>query len=361
LNGKKKAQEFQPVFITGYMHSGTTMLHSMLARNPHTLSCFRETHFFAEKEAMFEKFNGLAFESDRQNLIRFLLMHIVTEKAVAYYLGKKFDVYAREVASALAGDCSIDSLYASLCRSVASDFGKGWFVEKSPVHIFYLPRILALFPDAKIIEILRDPRAILASKKTRSKRFAHTAYSPGLLFSGQHRQFYDPIWDSASWKAAVRAGKEARQQFAGQILTVHYESLISKPEHILRQLCAFLAIPYISEMSTVAVKNSAYADGPDYSLHGQAPERWKDVLSPAEVYLCQMLTGREMKECAYEKQIIKKNVWVIIPFCIGKSCIHFFFRAYHKFLFGGPVFLWGTMGSYFERLKKILRRNRRDA
>ena len=75
------------------------------------------------------------------------------------------------------------------------------WLEKTPEHVYFLQQILSVRPDARVIELVRDPRAALASRKHRrtdewlDAKEAHEQVSPDRSTN------FDPLIDSYMWKA----------------------------------------------------------------------------------------------------------------------------------------------------------------
>ncbi|GAH22672.1 unnamed protein product, partial [marine sediment metagenome] len=70
--------------------------------------------------------------------------------------------------------------------------GKTRWLEKTPTHVFYIDDILLSVPDAKFVEIVRDPRAVLASKKRRRETVWPERYVPKQQKFKNLEKSYDP-------------------------------------------------------------------------------------------------------------------------------------------------------------------------
>ncbi|PIT86581.1 MAG: hypothetical protein COU33_02345, partial [Candidatus Magasanikbacteria bacterium CG10_big_fil_rev_8_21_14_0_10_43_6] len=60
------------------------------------------------------------------------------------------------------GTLSVAELFEAVVQSY-NKHGKELLIEKTPTHIFHVPYIRALFPDALIVHIVRDPRDVYPS------------------------------------------------------------------------------------------------------------------------------------------------------------------------------------------------------
>lgn len=119
--------------------------------------------------------------------------------------------------------------------------GKKIWGDKSPNLQFYSRDIMTLFPDAKIIHIIRDGRATAASHSKRAHEH--------ILLAAQK-------WVDGNTAALVN------QQLFGdsQHLILKYEDLLRFPEKTARELCTFLEIPFDQKMLDL----NAATDGDSY-------------------------------------------------------------------------------------------------
>ncbi len=99
--------------------------------------------------------------------------------------------------------------------------GKARWIEKTPLHIYELPRLLARFPDARVILMLRDGRDVAASLRART----------GDLEDGIRR-----------WLDDNAAGEPFHDHPA--TFVVKYEDLIATRDQTLRALIEFLEEPF---------------------------------------------------------------------------------------------------------------------
>lgn len=99
--------------------------------------------------------------------------------------------------------------------------GKRRFGDKTPPYIHSIPEILTLYPDAKFIHLIRDGRDVAIS-----------------YVEMESMRCYDPDF---YWTLAMRRRRTyLNSSYAGQILEVKYEDLVTSPEPTLRSVCGFL-------------------------------------------------------------------------------------------------------------------------
>ena len=62
------------------------------------------------------------------------------------------------------------SIFKYTLQTEAEEKGKRYVVEQTPRNIFYISKLLKFYPQAKILHMIRDPRAVLFSQKNRWRR-----------------------------------------------------------------------------------------------------------------------------------------------------------------------------------------------
>ncbi len=109
--------------------------------------------------------------------------------------------------------------------------GPTMFVECQPTNFLFLACIRRALPNAKILHMQRDP--------------VDACFS---LLSRPERDVGAPVFDSLDVAEAHLAHERLlehwRQVMPGNLFEVSYESLVSKPEMVLRVLFAFLGLRY---------------------------------------------------------------------------------------------------------------------
>lgn len=111
------------------------------------------------------------------------------------------------------------------------------WVLKSPVHLEQLDALLDVFPDAKVLQTHRDPRATLPSF------CSMVAHGRG-VFSDE----VDPTEVGEHWLGKVRrmverAMDSRARQPASRFLDVHYRDLVAAPIGTAAAACAFAGRP----------------------------------------------------------------------------------------------------------------------
>jgi hypothetical protein len=207
-------------------------------------------------------------------------------------------------------DRCIASLIESLLLPLADKHGRALLSEKTPRNVLVFSRLLELFPRARFIHVVRDPRAVIASllevgKRQKEKGKKVPSYTGNVLAAIKHV------------KEHLQAGFAAADASPERVLTVLYEELVTEPANETKRLCEFLKIPWSEEMLYPGKKKhlgeiaqtSGRAEGIWYnaSTYNRDPERseinkWRTQLTPVQkVMIANAFTDiRELRKFGYE-------------------------------------------------------------
>jgi hypothetical protein len=222
--------------------------------------------------------------------------------------------------------------------------GKNRWGEKTPRHVYQLDVILERFPEAKIVFMVRDPRAVAVSY-SHWKYQGHVGSDEAQMEAERMRaaRSYHPLIISFMWRSSVRTYRSVRERFGDQrIHMVRYEDLVTGPETALRDLCAFLDETYTEKMLEVPVGNSSFAE---YNRKGGIDagslDRWRDQLSPAEIATIQRFCRPEMTVCGYAPEPVGTQAvgvagrWLSLPFAVVRATL-----ANRSRIGSLPAYLW---------------------
>jgi Sulfotransferase family len=120
------------------------------------------------------------------------------------------------------------------------------FIDKMPLNSVFLPLIAKLFPHAKILLALRDPRDVVLSCFRR--RFAINA--------GMYE--FTALHSTAAYYAAVMELTQVyREKLALDVFEARHESLIADFDGETGRLCGFLGLEMQVEMRAFASRAAA--------------------------------------------------------------------------------------------------------
>lgn len=280
----------RPVFICGLHRSGTTLVRDLLDGHPQLGVLPAEGSFLTSLQDRMESLpqvERLAFLG-REWLRR---LANPTNQAPFWLLGRTegcsspYLLFTRLLLAwwpaVQAGNGIVSSFqplvavalaYLTTLHHGAVDATVRYWVEKTPTNEFYLDRLWAEFPRARIVHVLRDPLSIYASRKRLEQRVFGTFKSRRVLLRDLARSF----------DVAARHAAEPRYYL------VRYEQLVERPAQVMAQLAHFLNIDFHDSLlrptvaSLPSCSNSSFATSPQpgsivpFAAHG------RDVLTSLE-------------------------------------------------------------------------------
>lgn len=358
----------KPIFIVGYLHSGTTLLQHVLSRHPDVFVPESETAFFYVRTTLEQQFPDLSSDPIREAYLQYLLriindgflphefedMH--NSKRQLGSLGISSNDYQKLL---LRTDSVRDHAlcYRMVLDIVAESHQKSRWVEKTPNHIYYVDDILRVIPDALIVSIIRDPRDVLASKKLRRSATWLDHRSGGSddkkavlkLQTG-----YDPILDTMGWRAAVRASAKAKERYPNSVCQIRYEDFVTDPVKVTKELCDFLRLDFAPDLLQVSWGNTTTRSQWSKSgISAAAIGKWESVLSPESVNLCQRVAILEMREMSYQTAPASKLVQFRSMFSLFNTGFELFSRIFRRWRLGGVTYLRAVIYAYLTQYRQL--------
>ena len=146
---------------------------------------------------------------------------------------------------------------------------------KSPPHTGRVEELLRMFPKAKFIHMVRDPRKLYASTLRLWQSLSDVQGMQALEDDTKIRAF---IWDCLNRMYA--AFEAARAQMpAGSLIDVRYEDLIAQPEATVEKIYQQLQLGDFERVRPLVVER--FANDREYKVneHNIAPELEREVLA----------------------------------------------------------------------------------
>ncbi len=195
-------------------------------------------------------------------------------------------------------------VFAACLRRIATDAGRIWACEQTPRNIFYARYLLELFPNAFLVYVIRDPRAVLAAHKVASRLGRSQSSQLPLLRLLRKRLNYHPIAISKVWLQAT----ELATQIVGhsRFMILRYDELTSAPELCAKSLCKAVGLQFEPEMIEVPRWGStADREWVEQDLVGGNRRRtWRDVLTRSEALVCEGITHRMLDRFGYSPKLL---------------------------------------------------------
>jgi hypothetical protein len=270
------------VFIVGCGRSGTTMLRSMFDSHP-DIAIPGESGFIWRRRNRYDGGEGF----DVRAFVDYLLDH---------RRFRRWGVERSAVQSALLEPAP--ATYADALRIVyrlyADSRGKERFGDKTPGHVLRIPLLTELFPESRIIHLVRDGRNVALSymdiKEWGPSKVAEAA------------QY---------WKKRVQRGrKDGLALGQDRYQEVTYESLVEDPENQLRRLARFAGVAYHDSMmlyferagEVLTTELHPHRHQGLFKPPTKGLRDWRTKMGETDVACFEAIAGNVLEEFGYERR-----------------------------------------------------------
>ena len=275
-----------PVFVVGPPRSGTTLTARLLGGLPR-LFMPGETHFL---EDIYHRRQSTADLADRLPGVLAGLRTLYgrfNEPADQQRIDTLWEACGFE--RQLSGCASYQELFGTFMTLQAASAGKTRWGNQVPRDVFELDTIFGMFPDARVIACIRDPRDFLVSYRDK-----WTISTEGARL----RRLYHPVLTSYLWKASARAVLDGRSRFGSAIHVMRYEDLVGEPASQLRRLCAFIGEEFDPQALRTQFSNSSTGER-FTGIATRSAGRWRADLPTEDAYFAQRICGPVMERFGY--------------------------------------------------------------
>lgn len=267
-----------PILVTGADRSGTTLLYTLLASHP-SIMMVRRTNLWRWFDG---RFGDLA---DPENLARCL--DVMTRYQRLSVLSPDPDAIRAEFA---AGPPGYGRLFEILFAQQAARMGLPRWGDKSLHTELQAGRVFSEWPQARMIQVVRDPR----------DRFASVVGRAG---PGSERR----ASIVGRWLRSTRAAVRNARRYPGRYLVLRYEDLVADPWEHTRRVCQFLGVefePAMMEMRGGDDRsreggNSSFEELPPGVISTRSVGRYRQALEPGTVAFIETLCRPLMRRFGY--------------------------------------------------------------
>ncbi len=295
-------------FILGYARSGTTLL-MRLARLHPEIHCNYQAHFFTRQPLLKSLVNSAEAEE------------WLTRKSNRWNQGGDLSALVMRAAADL------------IMERDAARAGKMIVGDKSPsstIHGQAVRDMHALYPDAKLVYIVRDGRDVLISERFRNfveesrfltaedKRIMEDLRRDQDSFTNGTRSIFTSAVIrrvAAGWVANLREiEEEGRRYYAENFLCIRYEDLLGKPFEEMSRLWKFLGAQN-ADQSLIEQIHAEMSSNPDgqwqaernqgiasFLPKGQAGN-WSRLFTEKDKSIFKEIAGEMLIHWKYEKDL----------------------------------------------------------
>ena len=192
--------EEAPAFLVGFPRSGTTLLDQILSSHP-----------------------GIVVLEEKDTLQDFLQEFITSDVGLERLAATDFaalEPYRRKY-------------WTRVAEALPQRDPDKLFVDKLPLNTLCMPLIVRLFPAARFVFAVRDPRDVVLS-----------CFMRAFGLNEAMRNFLTLSGTAELYAEVMQIGIRCRQRLDSQVHVVRYESLVDDLESEARRLCGFLKLDW---------------------------------------------------------------------------------------------------------------------
>jgi hypothetical protein len=260
--------------VVGYARSGTTLLAVALDRHP-DLAATPETHFFDQVMRRARRADG-----DVGRMVHHLL---ACERVTDLGLDPD-DLLARLDDR----PATWSEVYLAMLALYADQHGAGRAVDKTPAHLAHVPRILRWYPDARVINLVRDGRDAVMSMM--AQPFTHD----------------DIRRHGCNWRRMIDAGSRFERRYPERFVSVRYEDLVRESRATLARIDGFLGVEFDPRQLDDSVPTDVV---PDWERPWKAPAAsafsvdrvgvWRSRATDAQRWAMHAAMGSTLRRLGY--------------------------------------------------------------
>jgi hypothetical protein len=199
-----KGKMMQIGFIVGSGRCGSTILASVL--NAHSKICVPHELQILVNRGLYDKYySGEAQKFTADDFIRFI------RKRCPYHFEKYFD-YISHFRGLLYPQKDLQSLLTELFDHICYETSKQVFLEQTPWYGLHLDELKELFPELRVIHLIRDGRDVAIS-------YARTPWWTKDIMANLNR-----------WEKEVNIIHEFCRNNPGNCIELKYEDLVVQPQ-----------------------------------------------------------------------------------------------------------------------------------
>lgn len=213
------------VFLSAFPRSGVELLAQILKRHP-----------------------GIALLQDSDPLARAATRHLSTSEGLSELAALSDEALINER----------EQYWASVHANALGVAGKV-LIDSTPANAFRLPLIAKLFPEARVIYMLRDPRDVVASCFTEFPRIT------GTILGAPDLEGIARLFDTASNIIRI-----SRDRMPSPLAAIRYESLVSDAADSLSGISQFIDLSW--EKDLFELDKSL---GEDFGYFSERPGGWR--------------------------------------------------------------------------------------
>ncbi len=278
--GDSRSSDLRLVFVVGMPRSGTKLLRDLLNGHRDVAIFPNESHFIP----YFQKRYGARTDLNNRLVFQELFCEVAATTFGRRLAARGIILSEEHWRNGMKGGTYADFLDA-LFLTYRTMTGCSVVGDKTPEYLTQIPILSELFPGARFIHIVRDPRDYALSMRN--------AWNKNMARAVQR------------WKTHIRKYiKDVNARSIAEV-TVRYEELLAAPDLVLSRICEYLGIPFVPAMMTIRESSEELGDARGMqSVKSDNSQKWMTRMSPAELLELERIAGALMVEIGYEPACI---------------------------------------------------------
>lgn len=256
-----------PLFLTGFARSGTTWVNRLLRE-------YFDAGFVNEGQFIVSFGLRLAHYGDlhRDDNFKRLLSDLRSDQFFSI-LSHNYDVEIdwRKVANV---SPTFRAIVLEILHQISVQTGKPRIGSKYPVFGRYLDLLNNIFPDCRVIHVIRDGRDCALS---------HQRLSWG------HQNSYSA---AVHWRRYIELARRGSRDMQGRYIEIRYEDLLLHPGKSMHDLERFITGSNESEITRRFIENAG-------SLKSDKVARWRQDMSSGSQAIFESVAGDVLEQCGY--------------------------------------------------------------
>jgi hypothetical protein len=277
------------IFVIGSSRSGTSLISSVIQSSSEIASYRAETKLLNSAKI---KYGNLSSVRSRKKFL---------DDWFRSRQFKRSGLTIDAVKHATQNENSYIGFLGIYMNMVAEDQGCQRWIDSTPSNANCLSEIAKVFPNAKIINMVRDGRAVALSLAK-------------LGWSGVSTDDFDKAlcYSALKWQSAVEKVTTEKKHIKSRLLEVKYEDFVKDPSGVMKIVSDFLCLPEFdlrliegefvegseSTNSTLRTPNSLFGDMPP-GISTNAAYRWKAVMTKNQINDVDAVIGGTLEQYGY--------------------------------------------------------------
>lgn len=268
-----------PIFVVGHPRSGTTLLATMLGRHPDIASTPESLYLSQARYDMRDVF-GTTPAQIASRIMQTPMQH----------LAQSTETLTAALTQAVASGSALGQrdVFATVLNAYRTAHAKARILEKSPLHMRHIDELLAWFPDARILWIIRDGRANVASLQ----KVTWATHDARIL--------------AQQWVRNIALALDSETRAGPSLLRVRFEELVRDPTGTMPAILSHIGVTasdavfdHSQAATTIKAVETDWKQNVNKPLQDNRAEAWRTELSAADLAICARIMNPTLTRLGY--------------------------------------------------------------